>query len=89
MEVKKEAKKEAKKEEKKGFFTDNAGNPSAMRLMSMMAFWVSAVIAFVNAFNLDGSSETSVDLALYFLIAAFTPKTVQKFVELKGESLGK
>lgn len=64
----------------KKFMTDDQGNPSSMRLMSMLAFLVAAALAFVEAFGL-GSGEGKTELVLYFLVAAFAPKAVQKFAE--------
>ena len=63
-----------------GYFDDNDGNPSSMRLMSLLALIVAAGLAFVQVFEL-GSAESKTELVLYFLIAAFAPKTVQKFAE--------
>ena len=64
----------------KRFMTDDQGNPSSMRLMSMLAFLVAAALAFVEAFGW-GSGEGKTELVLYFLVAAFAPKAVQKFAE--------
>ena len=64
----------------KKYMTDDRGNPSSMRLMSMLALGVAAVLALVEAFGL-GSGESKTELVLYFLVAAFAPKAVQKFAE--------
>ena len=64
----------------KQFMTDNDGNPSSMRLMSMVALFVAAVLACVEVFGW-GSGEDKTELVLYFLVAAFAPKAVQKFAE--------
>ncbi len=64
----------------KRYMTDDRGNPSSMRLMSMLALRVAAVLALVEAFGL-GSGESKTELVLYFLVAAFAPKAVQKFAE--------
>lgn len=64
----------------KRYMTDDRGNPSSMRLMSMLALGVAAVLALVEAFGL-GSGESKTELVLYFLVAAFAPKAVQKFAE--------
>ena len=53
-----------------------------MRLMSMLALVVAAGLAFVEAFGW-GSAESKTELVLYFLVAAFAPKAVQKFAEKK------
>ena len=62
------------------FMTDSDGNPSAMRLMSILALIVAAVLACVEVFGW-GSGGDKTELVLYFLVAAFAPKAVQKFTE--------
>lgn len=66
----------------KGWFTDDHGNPSSMRLMSMLALIVAAGLACIEALGW-GSGESKTELVLYFLVAAFAPKAVQKFAEIK------
>ena len=51
-----------------------------MRLMSMLALIVAAILAFVKVLGW-GSNESKTELVLYFLVAAFAPKAVQKFAE--------
>ena len=51
-----------------------------MRLMSLLALVVAAALAAVEVFGW-GSGETKTELVLYFLVAAFAPKAVQKFAE--------
>ena len=63
-----------------GYMNDNDGNPSSMRLMSLLALIVAAGLAFVEVFEW-GSAESKTELVLYFLVAAFAPKAVQKFAE--------
>lgn len=53
-----------------------------MRLMSMLALLVAACLAFVEVFGW-GSGGGNTELVLYFLVAAFAPKAVQKFAEIK------
>ena len=62
------------------FMTDNDGNPSSMRMMSMLALITAAVLACVEVFGW-GSGSGKTELVLYFLVAAFAPKAVQKFAE--------
>ncbi len=64
----------------KRFLSDDKGNPSSMRLMSMLALIVAAVLAFVEVMGW-GSNGSKTELVLYFLVAAFAPKAVQKFAE--------
>ena len=66
----------------KRFFVDDQGNPSSMRLMSMTALLVAAVLVFVETFGW-GDDGGKTELVLYFLVAAFAPKAVQKFAESK------
>ena len=64
------------------YLDDDKGNPSSMRLMSMLALIVAAGLAFVEVFEW-GSAESKSELVLYFLVAAFAPKAIQKFAESK------
>lgn len=66
----------------KKFFSDDRGNPSSIRMMSMLSLVVAATLAFVEVFGW-GSGEGNTELVLYFLVAAFAPKAVQKFAEMK------
>ena len=50
-----------------------------MRLMSILALLVAGILAFVIALGKAECDQT--ELVLYFLIAAFAPKAVQKFAE--------
>lgn len=69
---------------KKGYITDSDGNPSSMRLMSLLALAVAAALAGVEVMGW-GSGESKTELVLYFLVAAFAPKAIQKFAEQKGK----
>ena len=62
------------------YMKDESGKPSSMRLMSVLALLVSAALAFIEMFEW-GSTESKSELVLYFLVAAFAPKAVQKFAE--------
>ena len=64
----------------KSVLSDSDGNPSAMRYMSMLALIIAGVLAFLEAFEKANADEP---LVLYFLVAAFAPKAVQKFAEEK------
>ena len=68
----------------KTFMTDDEGNPSSMRLMSLLALLVAAALAGVEVSGV-GNPESQTELVLYFLVAAFAPKAVQKFVEKKAQ----
>ncbi len=69
----------------KRFLADDQGNLSSMRLMSMLALVVAAGLACVEVLGW-GSGESKTALVLYFLVAAFAPKAVQKFAERKPGS---
>ena len=62
------------------YLTDQNGNKSAMRAMSACSLAVSIVLAFSEAFGV-ATGEGNTQLILYFLVAAFAPKAVQKFAE--------
>ena len=64
----------------KGWFTDSNGSPSSMRYMSLGALIAAIVLAVVEIHGW-GSSEEKNELILYFLVAAFVPKALQKFAE--------
>ena len=67
-------------EKKIKYLTDSDGNKSAMRMMCAFSLAVSIVLAFSEAFGVATSDGTT-QLILYFLVAAFAPKAVQKFAE--------
>ena len=57
-----------------------SGKPSAMRFLSVASFVVAALLAVAGTLALRGA-EVNGEIILYFLIAAFAPKTVQSFAE--------
>ena len=71
-------------ESSKTFMTDDEGNPSSMRLMSLLALPVVAALAGVEVSGV-GNPESQTELVLYLLVAAFALKTVHKFVEKKAQ----
>ena len=64
----------------KTIFSDHDGNLSSMRLMAFCSFMTAAGLALLPMF---GWAENEVDqnLILYFLVAAFGGKSLQKFAE--------
>ena len=70
---------------KVGFFEDDTGNPSSMRLMSFVALLAAIILGFLTLYySKDGSNlADGVLITFGFLISAFAPKTVQKFAEQK------
>ncbi len=64
---------------KVGIMTDDQGNPSSMRWMSMGCVVVAVLIA--GYAMLYGKGDPGIDLTLIFLVAGLAPKTFQKFAE--------
>ena len=62
-----------------GYFKDDKGNKSAMRLMSGVALIAAVIFAWLVITG-DPDPE-STKIVFGFLIAAFAPKAVQKFAE--------
>lgn len=64
----------------KTIFSDHDGNMSSMRLMAFLSFATAAVLAVLPML---GWANDNVDpnLILYFLLAAFGGKSLQKFAE--------
>ena len=63
----------------KGWLTDDEGNPSSMRLLSTASFFVA--VAFGGFIAVGHVGTDRLELVIYFLVAAFAPKAVQKFAE--------
>ena len=68
----------------KTYLSDDAGKPSSMRLMSLLALIFAGILAFNQALGWRGDGGDS-ELILYFLVAAFGPKAVQKFAEIQRD----
>lgn len=68
------------------FFTDDNGKSSSMRLMSFISLIAAIVFASLTMTLKDSKSE-GIYLTTSFLIAAFAPKAVQKFVEVEHQKL--
>jgi len=64
-----------------GFFTEDNGNKSSMRLMSFLSFIIAAVIALITMLKPGIDSTTGIYLTISFLSGAFAPKAIQKWVE--------
>ena len=62
-------------------FLDDEGNPSSMRVMSVIAFVASAYLAVVEVYAEVAEQDGDSELVFYFLAAAFLPKALQKFAE--------
>lgn len=68
------------KKKKVGYFEDNEGNPSSIRVMSLIALIAAIGLA---AAPFLGKSEGDPMHVFYFLLAAFAPKALQKMAEKK------
>ena len=62
------------------YLKDHEAKPSTMRLMSFLAMLSAVGLSFVQYL---GDSTGDPQIILYFLIAAFAPKAVQRFAEKK------
>ncbi len=69
--------------ETRGYVEDRSGNNSSMRLNSFLALVASIIFgALTILLEPEGTvSATGIYITFGFLIAAFAPKTVQKFAE--------
>lgn len=64
----------------KTIFSDHDGNMSSMRLMAFSSFLTAAALALLPMFGL-ADNQVDQNLILYFLVAAFGGKSLQKFAE--------
>lgn len=68
-----------------GFMQEDNGNYSSMRLMSLIAL-ISAITFGGLALAKPEVKDVGINLTFSFLVAAFAPKSVQKFAETKVTS---
>ncbi len=66
-----------------GFMQEDNGNSSSMRLMSLIALISAITFGGITLANPEEVKEVGTNLTFTFLVAAFTPKAVQKFAENK------
>ena len=66
-----------------GYLTDDSGQPSSMRLMSMLALIAAIALGFLTLLGHAPEAQNGLYLTALFLIAAFAPKALQKFAEAK------
>jgi len=72
-----------------GFLEDHHGNPSSMRLMSVIALLASIAFGLITTLHSAASqNENGLYITIAFLIAAFAPKALQKFAEAKFPTIG-
>ncbi len=70
--------------EKPRFLEDDQGNPSSMRLMSVIALIASIVFGLLTALHpVASKSANGLYITMAFLLAAFAPKALQKFAEVR------
>ncbi len=65
------------------FLEDNNGNKSSMRLMSFIALVASIGFGLIALLH-KGAGINGVYITSAFLLAAFAPKALQKFIETQG-----
>ena len=73
-------------EERKGFLEEAGGKKSAMRAMSFIALMASIGFGLITLLHGDASRDTGLFITFGFLLAAFAPKAIQKFAEMKMPS---
>ncbi|MCP4110301.1 MAG: hypothetical protein GY749_33060 [Desulfobacteraceae bacterium] len=71
------------KKEKNGFFEEDNGNASSMRLMSFTALIASVIFGFLTILLPHTNNVNGIYITFGFLLAAFAPKALQKFTETK------
>ncbi len=67
--------------ETNGLLTDDRGKRSMMRLMSFIALIASVWFAWMTLTDSNTTSNEGVYITTAFLLAAFAPKALQKFIE--------
>jgi len=70
----------APKQTPPGFLKDADGKPSSMRLMSVIAVFASIWFGWMTLYS-NMTSQNGVYITTAFLLAAFAPKALQKFIE--------
>ncbi len=67
-----------------GFFQDDNGNNSMMRLMSFFMMLATIGSGLVTLLASSADKTAGIYITGLFAIAAFCPKAMQKFMEVKG-----
>ena len=76
--------------QKTGYLENDQGNPSSMRLMSMIALFASIAFALITILHSAATQNLNgLYITIAFLLAAFAPKALQKFAESKFPSVVK
>lgn len=63
------------------FLTDDEGNPSSIRVLMTIAFVIAIILTAMIVFGWTSNPDQTLDLTMYFLVAAFGGKSAQKFAE--------
>jgi len=71
------------KRKRAGFFEEDNGKISSMRLMSFIALIAAIIFGFLTILLKDGNASNGIYITFGFLLAAFAPKALQKFAETK------
>lgn len=64
-----------------GLLTDDQGKRSMMRMMSLLALIASIWFAWMTITDANNTNNEGVYITTAFLLAAFAPKAMQKFIE--------
>ena len=64
------------------FFEDDVGNKSSTRLMCLIALIAAIGFGYLTLIVPAVDRQTGIFITFGFLIAAFAPKTLQKYIEL-------
>lgn len=65
----------------RGLLTDDQGKRSMMRVMSLVALIASIWFGWMTLTDANTTSNEGVYITTAFLLSAFAPKAVQKFIE--------
>jgi hypothetical protein len=63
------------------FLEDDKGNKSSMRLMCLCSLFAAMIFGYVTITGGCTDRQTGVQITLIFVLAAFAPKAVQKYIE--------
>ncbi len=75
--------------QKPGFLDNDQGHPSSMRIMSVIALIASIAFGLITILHPVASKGLNgLYITIAFLLAAFAPKALQKFAEVKFPSKG-
>ena len=67
-----------------GFFRDDKGKSSCMRLMCFMSLIAAIMFGMLTLTSLeDKDQESGMYITFSFLLASFAPKAIQKIIEVK------